>query len=107
MDYCTFHSVRDIPLQKGGRQLSSQFYKDNWLQEYKLKMKCNRQQQKVSHHANIMTARESLAIRKKKTPPLLSYGQANLPSHTSVTLYVITHFLTKLHSSQNPDFVKR
>lgn len=62
------------------------------------------QQQKVSHHANIITAQESLAIRKKT---LLSYGQTNLPSHISVTLCVITHFLTKLSSSQSSAFVKQ
>lgn len=49
MDYCTFHSVRDTLLQKGERHPSSEFYKDSWLQGYKLKMKCNRHNSKRFH----------------------------------------------------------
>lgn len=48
-----------------------------------------------------------IPCNQKKLPIFFSpYGQGILPSYASVTLHVFTYFLTKLHTSQSPAFVK-
>jgi len=68
-------------------------------------MKCNRGNSKRFHTV------EAYSVHKDSLQSVTAffftpYGQASLPSRTSVTLCVITYFLIKLHTSQSPAFVK-